>query len=88
MRMTLTKVQMESVKVSIEDDGWANGFIKVFEILIAPRKWEEVTEIDGTDYGIPEVQWKEICKALIEDGGVNAGLTWMNQGPSGFSDDS
>jgi hypothetical protein len=54
--------------------------------------WEQQEIVDPTSVAIPEEQWGEICQLLIDMKAsemsdisrVNFGLSWMNQGPSGF----
>lgn len=50
--------------------------------------------VDGAKLCIPADQWLKICQALMDwpaqqvsdVGKVNLGITWMNQGPSAFTE--
>ena len=48
--------------------------------------------IDPRAIALPEAQWLQVCELFTsgvkddEINGVNLGLSWMNQGPSGYTD--
>jgi len=54
--------------------------------------YERQVEVDPTMIALPEKQWQEICEYLISGvpddkiNQVNLGLSWLNSGPSGFTD--
>lgn len=47
--------------------------------------YDEQEKIDPTRLAIPTAQWRRICAALAHNpDGVNAGLDFMNVGPSAY----
>ena len=51
------------------------------------------TSFDPTSYAIPDAQWNELCNLMMDLGEgdinkVNMSLSFMNQGPSGYKEDS
>jgi len=90
-QVTLPEVLMRAIKLLCTDEETEPERAYVGAVLIAFGfgLWEQQETFDPTSIAIPEEQWGAICQLLTDMKGsdigrVNYGLSWMNQGPSGF----
>jgi len=90
-QVTLPDVLMRAIKLICTDPETEPERACVAAVLISFGfgLWEQQESFDPRSVAIPEQQWGEICQLLIDLKGsdvtrVNYGLSWMNQGPSGY----
>ena len=93
-RVTLPPSVMASIKVITSDATMApeHRLLGVL-VLVWGYAWFELqASIDPRAIALPEAQWLQVCELFTsgvkddEINGVNLGLSWMNQGPSGYTD--
>ena len=77
-----TKVQLESVIETTKTEGSVQGFLKVWEYILGHTLEDHEGDVTPWDYELAHEQTTKIVKAFIEADGIEAGLMWMNNGPS------
>ncbi len=87
-----TQTQMGTIMDAIAAEGEVAGVLATWEELLGEPLSDHEGTVNPSRYAIPKVQWHAIAEAIIARERLDAthtamaGGTWMNNGPSGFTE--